>query len=171
MYCPDTFTAIDFETAHPQRWSICAVGLVRVEHGQIVQEIEQLIQPPNNYYWDRFSGIHGICAGDTVNAPTFAEAWPTLAPFILGQDVVAHNGLSFDFPVLRKTLAYYHLLEPVFNPHCTYRLYRKGLAQCCREHAISLNHHNAASDARACAELFLRRLALETSPVNRPSSE
>jgi len=28
-----TFTAIDFETAQPKRWSICQVGLVRVEAG------------------------------------------------------------------------------------------------------------------------------------------
>lgn len=37
MHLPDTFTAIDFETAHPQRWSICAVGLVRVEGGRVVK--------------------------------------------------------------------------------------------------------------------------------------
>ena len=54
------FTAIDFETAQGYRWSICQVGLVRVEQGIISNEINLLIQPPNNYYWDAFIDIHGI---------------------------------------------------------------------------------------------------------------
>ena len=29
---------------------------------------------------------------------------------------------------------------------------------CSDEHAIPLNHHDALSDARACAELYLRHL-------------
>jgi len=33
------FTAIDFETAQGYRWSICQVGLVRVEQGVITNEI------------------------------------------------------------------------------------------------------------------------------------
>lgn len=43
-----TFTAIDFETAtgHPE--SACAVGIVMVEEGVIVDEYYTLIQPPNN---------------------------------------------------------------------------------------------------------------------------
>lgn len=31
----NTFTAIDFETAQGKRWSICQVGLVRIENGII----------------------------------------------------------------------------------------------------------------------------------------
>ena len=27
-----SFTAIDFETAHNKRWSICQIGLVRINH-------------------------------------------------------------------------------------------------------------------------------------------
>ncbi|MEI8087406.1 MAG: hypothetical protein WCG93_14445 [Paludibacter sp.] len=48
----NTFTAIDFETAQGYRWSICQVGLVRVENGLITSEISFLVQPPNNYYWN-----------------------------------------------------------------------------------------------------------------------
>ena len=41
-----TFTAIDFETA--DRHHICAVGIVSIENGKIVDEFHTLIQPPNN---------------------------------------------------------------------------------------------------------------------------
>lgn len=164
---PDTFTAIDFETAHPQRWSACAIGLVRVEAGRVVDEIEHLIQPPENRYWESFTRIHGIAAADTAAAPAFADLWPEIASFIAGQHLVAHSGHCFDFPVLRQTLAYYGLPEVFFHPHCTYALYRKNLADLCREHAIPLQHHQALSDAKACAELFLRRGQQNNNGVHR----
>lgn len=54
------FTAIDFETAHGKRWSICQIGLIRVENGEIKNAFSKLVQPPGNYYWQRFTEIHGI---------------------------------------------------------------------------------------------------------------
>lgn len=38
----------------------------------------------------------------TKEALTFDKIWHRLEPYIKGQAVVAHNGLSFDFPVLEK---------------------------------------------------------------------
>jgi DNA polymerase-3 subunit epsilon len=153
-----SFTAIDFETAHGHRWSICQVGLVRVENGIIIDEIDLLVQPPNNFYWWRFTQIHGIDAQRTANSPTFDEVWPIIEPFISGQTVVAHNGLNFDFPVLEHTLAYYDMFTPYYDKVCTYKIYRKGLAKLCQMHDIPLNHHDALSDAKACAELYLRAI-------------
>ncbi len=154
----ENFTAIDFETAQGYRWSICQVGLIRVENGIIINELNLLVQPPNNYYWDRFIDIHGITPEKTVCAPTFDKIWHKVEPFINGQTVVAHNGLSFDFPVLAQTLDYYGIPEPEYTRRCTYRIYRDNLASLCRNHHIELNHHDALSDARACAELYIRHL-------------
>jgi DNA polymerase-3 subunit epsilon len=151
----NTFTAIDFETAHGKRWSICQVGLVRVENGVITDELSILVQPPNNFYWNWFIEIHGITPETTRNELPFEFVWPLVEPFIKNQAVVAHNGFSFDFNVLAKTLEYYGIENPEYEKHCTYRLYRKNLATLCKEYNISLNHHDALSDARACAKLFL----------------
>jgi len=157
----ESFTALDFETAQGYRWSICQVGLVRVENGIITNELNLLVQPPNNYYWDRFIDIHGITPAITSNAPTFDNIWHKVAPFIIGQTVVAHNGLAFDFPVLGKTLEYYGLEEPTYEKRCTYQIYRQNLAALCKSHNITLNHHDALSDARACGELYLKYLKRE----------
>jgi DNA polymerase-3 subunit epsilon len=153
-----SYTAIDFETAQGYRWSICQVGLVRVEHGIITDELNILVQPPNNYYWDRFIDIHGISPEKTANAPTFDKVWHKIEPFIKGQTVVAHNGLSFDFPVLEKTLEYHGMQAPEYQKFCTYRIFGDNLASLCKYYNIPLNHHDALSDARACAELFLIHL-------------
>lgn len=148
------FTAIDFETAQGKRWSICQVGLVRVENLVITAQLSILIQPPGNYYWDNFIDIHGITPEQTANAPTFDNVWPHLEPYIKNHDVVAHNGFGFDFQCLEQTLSYYNLLMPNFIGHCTYKLFKRNLSALCKEYNIYLNHHNALSDAKACAELF-----------------
>jgi|ERR1019366_1503362 DNA polymerase-3 subunit epsilon len=150
----NSFTAIDFETAHGKRWSICQVGLVRVENNIIKEQLSLLVQPPNNYYWDNFIDIHGITPEDTANAPSFAGVWKQIEPFIKNKNVVAHNGFAFDFHCLKQTLEYYNLETPEYTGHCTYKIFKDNLASLCKEYKIPLNHHDALSDAMACATLF-----------------
>lgn len=151
------FTAIDFETAHGKMWSICQVGLVRVENGIIVDELEILVQPPDNeYHWGN-TRVHGISRKHTAHAARFNEIWHQLEPFINGQHVVAHNA-SFDCACLEQTLQYYRLAQPVYKSHCTVKIFKRNLALLCDMYGIELQHHNALSDARACAALFLLHL-------------
>ena len=44
------FVAIDFETATQRRDSACAVGIVTVHDGLVVERFSALIQPPHNWY-------------------------------------------------------------------------------------------------------------------------
>uniref|UniRef100_UPI00404973E6 exonuclease domain-containing protein n=1 Tax=Gelidibacter sp. TaxID=2018083 RepID=UPI00404973E6 len=149
-----SFTAIDFETAHPQKWSICQVGLVRVENGIVSEKISLLVQPPKNFYWGKFIDIHGITPEQTAVAPTFDKIWHQIEPFIRNQNVVAHNGFAFDFNCLKQTLEYYEISSPEFTGYCTYRIFGDNLASLCNQYKINLNHHDALSDAKACSELF-----------------
>jgi DNA polymerase-3 subunit epsilon len=52
------FIAIDFETANRYRNSACAISVVRVEDGKIVDTFSQLIRPPVPHF--EFTYIHGI---------------------------------------------------------------------------------------------------------------
>lgn len=161
-----TFTAIDFETAtgHPE--SACAVGIVTVCDGIITEEFSALIQPPNNEYWYRNIMCHGIKPVQTLEAKTFDDCFPEIHRRLYQRKIVAHNE-SFDRNVLAKTMKYYGLyydeLEIADKWECTCRIYRaKGykpanLKYCCDRNNISLNHHEALSDARACAKLYLMR--------------
>ncbi len=162
----DCFTAIDFETAQGYRWSICQIGLVRVEKGVIVKEVSLLVQPPDNYYWNQFIDIHGITPQKTANSPTFDKVWHVVEPYIRNQSVVAHNGFSFDFDVLNKTLSYYNLPTPEYHKFCTRKIYNNNLASLCEKYNIHLNHHDALSDARACAELDSIHLKTYHSKTN-----
>lgn len=153
----NSFTTIDFETAQRFRWSICQVGLVRIVNGTIVAKLEILIQPPDNFYWNNFTEIHGIAASNTKHAPCFDSVWPLIEPFIKNQNVVAHNS-AFDFDCLQKTLERYGIQMPNFNPYCTYKIYGRSLSKLCDQFNIELNHHNALSDALACSTLFQKHL-------------
>ena len=84
----NTFTALDFETATPQIPNICQVGIVQFINGEIANEINILVQPHNNYYWDRFIDIHGITPAHTRNAATFNRIWHQIEPYIASQVVV-----------------------------------------------------------------------------------
>lgn len=150
----NTFTAIDFETAQGKRHSICQIGLVRVERKEIIQKIVLLVKPPDNFYSFYNTQVHGITSEMTRRSPTFNEVWPIIKPFICSQNLVAHNS-SFDISCLKQTLAYYRLSVPEFNAHCTYKIYKQKLNLLCRTHGIDLQHHDALSDAMACARLFM----------------
>lgn len=152
-----SFTAIDFETANANPNSICQIGLIRIEDGIVVKEVNLLVQPPRNYYWSSFINVHGIRPTMTAFSPKFSELWPIIEPYINHQHIVAHN-ISFDNNCLKKTLDHYFIPIPDYKTHCTYKIYKKGLAKICLEHNIPLNHHDALSDANACAMLFLKHL-------------
>jgi DNA polymerase-3 subunit epsilon len=150
-----TFTAIDFETAQPKRWSICQVGLVRVEAGLITKELSLLVRPPENVYSHYNTAVHGLTCEDTFCAPSFEVVWPQFREYIERQTVVAHN-MAFDGSCLKQVLDFYGLAQPSFEKACTYKLLKKRLNLLCEEFGIPLDHHDALSDARACAQLYLR---------------
>lgn len=160
------FTAIDFETATARRHSACAVGIVTVENGEIVDQYSTLIRPPNNEYSYWNIEVHGIRPTDTASAPTFAELYPEFKKRLQGRTVVAHNE-AFDRSVLKHTMSHYGLdygeLSLTDRWECTVKIYKaKGfrpckLSDCCQRLSIELNHHEALSDALACARLYLRR--------------
>lgn len=136
---------------------------MRVENGEIVHELNRLVQPPNNQYFYKNIEVHGIEPEDTASAPTFDDLWYLMKNHIDYQVVVAHNS-SFDVNCLRATLAYYDLAQPQFEERCTLRIFKRGLAFLSKKYKIPLDHHDALSDAKACAMLYLRHLRHQELP-------
>ena len=157
----NSFLAIDFETASYSRDSACAVGMVLVKNGRIVDEETLLIRPPSRQF--NFTYIHGLTWDDVREQPTFGELWPAIEGLInRAEFLVAHNA-SFDQGVLRSCCETYGIVQPGRSFVCTMRLarsqwdiYPTKLPNVCDHFGIALNHHDAASDARACAEIMLR---------------
>lgn len=154
------FTAIDFETADYGRDSACAVGLARVEDGRITATAYRLIRPPRPDM--RFTHIHGITWEEVENEPPFGGIWPELAGFFEGIDFITAHNAPFDKGVLNACCAAAGLAVPPQPFICTVKLSKTELgmkpatlSHVCRHLSIPLNHHNALSDAEACAKIMI----------------
>lgn len=161
---PRTWVAIDFETASRQRASACALGLALIEGDRVVEHRDWLIQPPGNVFDHMNTRIHGIDADLVAQEPEFDELWPQIEPYLDGAMLLAHNA-PFDVGVLRASLQRYGIDPPrIVGYHCTVAISRRvwphlsdhRLSSVCRHCGIALNHHEAASDAGACASIALR---------------
>ena len=165
-----SFVALDFETANPSRASACAIGLVRVENGEVVDTKSHLFKPPQGF--DEFNGwnisIHGITPEMVAGEPRFAELWPEFSDFIGDLPVVAHNA-SFDLSVLRAALGASEIEWPKLQYACTMVMSRAMFDL--TSHSLSFvahkaniqwdeeSHHDALYDAEICSKIALSMAA------------
>jgi len=167
---PSHFVAFDFETANRHPNSACALGIVTVVEGKIVDEVEFLIRPEPLIFEPGNIRIHHITPDDVEHEPTWPQLWSTLLPYFQNKTWVAHNA-GFDIKVLAYSLRAHHLDAPLGQYFCSWNLTKKvfrglksyGLSALAQHFDIEHHHHRARSDARVCALLCLN--AFETAQV------
>lgn len=160
----DVFCAIDFETATYERDSACAVGIVRVEDGQVTREAHTLIRPRGGAVLPFFARLHGITTSHVRDAAPFADAWRKLQPILRGAQFLAAHNARFDRDVLHESCRGAAMPIPRREFRCTveiarerWGIYPTKLPNVCEHLGIPLTrHHDALADARACAEIILR---------------
>jgi DNA polymerase-3 subunit epsilon len=170
---PLDFTAIDFETANPSSASACAVGLVRVRGGEVVDKAGWLIRPPagHDVFFELNTRIHGIRAEDVTHAATWTQQLADLAAFAGDDILVAHNA-GFDMAVLKRACEATGDECPPYRYACSLQVARKVYAlESYRLPFVAAEagfpdfpHHNATADALACAHVMVdaaRRLGVD----------
>ncbi len=155
------FAAIDFETANYRRYSACSIGVALVREEQVVQRITRLIRPPDD--WFVFTGLHGISWDMVYDQPTFAEVWQDIVPQLDGLEFLAAHNASFDRGVLHACCEEGFVPAPLIPFVCSMKVAKQvwqprrvGLAHVCELLGIPLNHHEAGSDAEACARILIK---------------
>ncbi|MEG0519321.1 MAG: 3'-5' exonuclease [Bacteroidales bacterium] len=158
------FAAIDFETANGSRTSVCSVGIVIVNNGQICHEYHSLIRPTPNFYSHFTTDIHGITFEDTKYERIFPNVWEEVAPLLEGLPLVAHNS-PFDEGCLKAVFHHYAMPYPNYQFYCTLRASRKLHKGLLPNHQLQtvaahcgynlINHHHALADAQACAAIAI----------------
>ncbi|MDR3435046.1 3'-5' exonuclease [Telmatospirillum sp.] len=154
--------ALDFETANEGRASACAVGLSWIESGTLVRTEQRLIRPKDMRFSSMNIAIHGIFPEDVADQPEFPEVW---SEFIAKEPIsllLAHNA-AFDMSVLRASLDLYGIAWPSFSYLCTVKVARAiwpdlpnhRLSTVAEHLGVDLIHHQAGSDAQACAAIAL----------------
>ncbi|KMJ58401.1 exonuclease [Bacillus sp. LL01] len=165
------FIALDFEIANNDLSSACSLGMVFVDDKKIVDDKYYLIKPPRLKVEKSFSKVHGLTEEDLKNARTFDEIWQEISGYFNTDTLVVAHNAYFDMSVLKSCLLHYSLEIPEFNYACSIPISTRGLngfkvgnsLKARVEHfGVTLDqHHNALSDARACAEVVLKCVELK----------
>ena len=164
------YIVFDVETPNRTNTRMSALGISVVENGEIVDSWYSLIDPEQPF--DAFNTmLTGISEETVFDAPTFPEVWAQIKPLMSSGILVAHNA-SFDMGVLRKCLCDYGIAwKSSVRGLCTVMMGRSLLPEIshrlndmCDYYGICLNHHQADSDSRACAEILLRYMESGADP-------
>ena len=157
----ERYIAFDVETPNSANNRMSALGVAVVEGAHVVEAFSTLVNPECSFQPFNIQ-LTGITPEQVAQAPTFADLWPKLEPVFNSGILVAHNA-QFDMSVLSKCLRAYDILwkpETVYT--CTCRMGKRcypelpnhRLNTMCEHLHIALDHHQAGSDSRACAELL-----------------
>ena len=159
-----SFIAFDVETPNRFNNRMSAIGITVIEDGRLVKDYYTLVNPET--YFDYFNTqLTGISEESVQASPTFPEVWREIEPIMSGGLIVAHNAV-FDMGVLKKCLTAYGIeWKPYVRYICTVQMGRRllpgishRLNDLCAYYGIELEHHHAASDSRACAQILLHYL-------------
>jgi len=156
------FVALDFETANNKRASVCAIGLVVVKNGKIVDKMYELIKPYEMDFNWRNIQVHGINPEDVEDKQEFNNHWDRIYNYLKKGQLIAHNA-SFDVSVLRAVLNEYNIPIPNIKYTCSLQISKKtwegwgsySLDNVARNLGFSFKHHHALEDAEMCANVVL----------------
>ncbi len=172
-----TFTVLDFETTGSVAgWPVepWQMGLVEVRGGRLAAvRFESLLRIlPDRPFSPHAPGRHARLRRELAVAPTLQDLWPTLASWVSGRPLVAHN-IGTERSLLRRA-APLHRFGPWVDTLRLVRLCYPQLASAALEDVVPAlgllpvlqgacpgrGPHDALYDATACALLLLHFLAL-----------
>lgn len=153
--------------------AIVELAAARVRGGRVVETFTTLVHTDQPISVEA-TRTHGYTKADLVGAPSFTAVWPAFRAFV-GQDLlVAHNGLAFDVPVLRRHVEAAGLpwdVPPVYDSLPEARALFKGsaglqgLAQ--RFGVETGRAHHALDDAIALAGVLVGLGAARTAKARK----
>ena len=156
------FIAFDVETPNRLNHRMSAIGITVIDNGEITEDFYSLVDPETHF--DYFNTqLTGISEETVRGAPAFPELWAKIEPLMSSGILVAHNAV-FDMSVLKKCLNAYDIFWKQNAKYlCTVQMGRRVLPGMshklnvlCDYYGIYLDHHDAANDSQACAEILLR---------------
>lgn len=171
MSFPPRLAVVDLETtgAHLQRDGITEIAIIRIEHGEVVERWETLVNPgrpiPPN-----LQQFIGITDEMVAGAPSFAEVADKVQALLADTVFVAHNA-RFDYGFLKNALGALdrRLDLPVM---CTIKLsralfpqhHRHGLDALIERHGLVCEaRHRAMGDTDALLQ-FIRLVEGDVEP-------
>ena len=168
------FAAIDLETANPDAFSICQIGIALYRDGELAGEWMSYIDPQANFNRDNIA-VHGITAAAVRGWPRLSEVAGRLHEMLDGRIVVSHS--QFDRVALeqafdrreipRLTCAW---LDSTLVARRAWEGFAKGgfgLENLCRILGYRYQRHDALGDAKAAGVVVLAAIEQTGIGLNR----
>ncbi len=162
MIVATNFAAIDLETANPDAWSICQIGIAEFADGQLNQEWMSYIDPAERFNSDNVA-IHGITAAAVQGWPKLPQVAEQLHELLDGRIVVSHS--QFDRVALERAFERLYLrplccswLDSTMVARRAWDGFSKrgfGLENLCRILGYRYQRHDALGDAKAAGVVVL----------------
>jgi DNA polymerase III epsilon subunit family exonuclease len=152
-----SYTIVDCETTGlGGDAEVVELAALRVEDGREVASFHSLIKPSRPIDPEA-TRVHGITDTMVQSAPTFRDVTPRFKEVIGDTLLVAHNGYSFDFPILDRMIGE-RLTNPRLDTLVWARAYVQGKrsldALCERFGVPATTHHRAIDDCQALDHVF-----------------
>ena len=156
------FTAIDLETANPDAFSICQIGIAHYLDGELAGEWMSYIDPQANFNRDNIA-VHGITAAAVRGWPTLPDVAWRLHEMLDGRIVVSHS--HFDRVALEQAFDRHEIprlscawLDSTLVARRAWEGFSKrgfGLENLCRILGYRYQRHDALGDAKAAGVVVL----------------
>lgn len=168
-----SYYALDVETANADYSSICQIGIVEYNDGEVINKWSSLINPED--YFDPFNvSIHGITKRDVKNAPKFNDIYEELNHKLTDKIVIHH--MPFDRIALNRVCEKHDLLPINANWLDSAKIVRRtwtefsqrgyGLSNIASHLGIDFTHHDALEDAYAAGEIVHQACDLANVGIN-----
>lgn len=163
--------AFDVETPNAQNRRMSAIGVCVIEQGQIVQELDTLVDPETHFdpSSSPLPASHRRWSAASRRSPRCGSCWSRCCAAAFW----SRTNAPFDLRVLASCLHDYHIdWQPEAAYLCTCQMGKRAypylpnhkLNTLCDHLQLSLDHHKAGSDSRACALLLLNYLEKGLQP-------
>ncbi len=156
------FTAIDLETANPDAFSICQIGIAHYRDGELAEEWMSYIDPEAKFNPDNIA-VHGITAAAVRGWPKLPEVAGSLHEMLDGRIVVSHS--QFDRVALEQAFDRHEIsrldcawLDSTLVARRAWEGFSKrgfGLENLCRILGYRYQRHDALGDAKAAGVVVL----------------
>ena len=168
------FLTIDFETASRYEYSPCSVSIYSFNNRIEKQLLSTLINPGDVYFDPKLVKLHGITQENVQNAPKIKDVLNDICNMISDKFIFAHNA-GFDISKIIQGCNIYNIKITNFKYADSLMIAKRTwnglinykLDTICEYLNISLNHHNADSDALACGKIVLNAVDFyKTASIN-----
>ncbi len=161
----ENFFAIDVETANTDYSSICQIGIVEFNNGQIVNTWKTLINPEDEFDVINTS-IHKIDKETVIGKPTFPNVYNKIRELL--ENKIAIHHMPFDKVAISKVIQKYKLepidikwLDSAKIVRRTWTEFAKkgyGLKNIASHLQIEFEHHDALEDAMTAGKVVIEAL-------------